>query len=192
MTSVGPAAPVSSRAGVVSDKGVGARLQRKEDHRFLRGAGRYIGDYRFDRMRDVAFVRSPVAHGRVVAVEIPDQFRSSVFVAQDLTDVRPIRAVSPLPGFKASEQPPLVADKVRQVGELIAMCVADTRAEAEDMADAVTVDIDALPAVVDMVKARQPDSPLVHEDWGDNVYLEVGYDGDISEAASSVRLESCT
>ena len=57
-------------------KGVGARLQRKEDRRFLRGVGRYIGDFRLDRMRDVAFVRSPVAHGRIIGVEIPDQFRS--------------------------------------------------------------------------------------------------------------------
>ena len=179
MTAVEP----SSRA-----KGVGARLRRKEDRRFLRGAGRYIGDYRLDRMRDVAFVRSPVAHGRIVGVEIPDQLRSSVFTAQDLSDVRPIRAVSPLPGFKVSEQPPLVADKVRQVGELIAMCVADTRAEAEDMAALVTLDIDALPAVVDMVKAREPGSPLVHEDWGDNDYVEIGAHGDIAPAAGAATI----
>ena len=171
-------------------KGVGARLRRKEDRRFLRGTGRYIGDYRFDRMRDVAFVRSPVAHGRMIAVEIPDELKSSVFIAEDLADVHPIRAISPLPGFKVSEQPLLVADKVRQVGELIAMCVADTRAEAEDMADAVRVDIDALPAVVDMVKAREPGSPLVHEDWGDNDYVKIGYHGDIvaASAAATIRV----
>ncbi len=179
---------MTSKESATTGKGVGARLQRKEDRRFLRGTGRYIGDYRFDRMRDVAFVRSPVAHGRLVDVEIPDKLKSSVFVAEDLADVQPIRAVSPLPGFKVSEQPVLVADKVRQVGELIAMCVADTRAEAEDMADAVVVDIDALPAVVDMVKAREPDSPLVHEDWGDNDYIEIAFGGDIAAAASSAAI----
>jgi carbon-monoxide dehydrogenase large subunit len=170
-------------------KGVGARLPRKEDRRFLRGAGHYIGDYKLDRMRDVAFVRSPVAHGRLVGVDIPDEVRSSVFTAEDLADVKAIRAVSPLPGFKVSEQPPLVADKVRQVGELIAMCVADSRAEAEDIAAMVTVDIDPLPAVVDMVKAREPGSSLVHEAWGDNQYLEIGFDSGIDAAVAAAPIK---
>ena len=67
--------------------GVGARLRRKEDDRFLHGRGQYIGDLRFPRMREVAFVRSPVAHARLTAVRIPDHLRPSVFTAQDLTDV---------------------------------------------------------------------------------------------------------
>ena len=85
-------------------------------------------------------------------------FASSVFTAKDLTGVLPIRAVSPLPGFQTSEQPPLVTDKIRHVGELIAMCVADTRAEAEDIAAQVVVEYEELPAVVDMLSgasARQ-------------------------------------
>ncbi len=172
----------------VSDKGVGARLQRKEDRRFLHGRGQYIGDFRPDRMSEVAFVRSHVAHGRIVGLDIPKHLRGSVFVAGDLADVGPIRAVSPLPGFKVSEQPVLAADKVRQVGELIAICVADTRAEAEDMADAVTVEIDALPAVVDMVAACDADSPLVHEAWGDNVYIEIGYDNDTTQARETAPI----
>src|SRR5437868_13461768 len=88
--------------------GVGARMRRKEDDRFLHGRGQYIGDVRFPRMREIAFVRSPVAHARLSGVRTPDRLRSSVFTAKDLTDVRAIRAVSPLPGFQASEQPPLV------------------------------------------------------------------------------------
>ncbi|MEA2978578.1 MAG: aerobic carbon-monoxide dehydrogenase large subunit, partial [Alphaproteobacteria bacterium] len=90
--------------------GVGARLRRKEDDRFLHGRGQYVGDIRFPRMRELAFVRSPVAHARLIGVRIPDHLRSSVFTAKDLTAVRAIRAVSPLPGFQASEQPPLVID----------------------------------------------------------------------------------
>jgi len=94
----------------VSNKtGIGARLRRKEDDRFLHGRGQYIGDVRLPRMRDVAFVRSPVAHARLTAVRIPDHLRPSVFIAKDLTGVLAIRAVSPLPGFQASEQPPLVS-----------------------------------------------------------------------------------
>ena len=163
--------------------GVGASLLRKEDDRFLRGKGQYIGDISLDKTREVAFVRSPVAHARLLGVQIPESIRSSVFTAEDLTGVKPIRAVSPLPGFKASEQPPLVTDKIRHVGELIAMCVADTRAEAEDIAAQVMVDYDVLPAVVDMLDAHLSDAPRVHESWNDNIYLEVSYDGDIESAA---------
>ena len=163
--------------------GVGASLLRKEDDRFLRGKGQYIGDISLDGTREVAFVRSPVAHARLLGVEIPEAIRSSVFTAEDLTGVKPIRAVSPLPGFKASEQPPLVTDKIRHVGELIAMCVADTRAEAEDIAAQVMVDYDVLPAVVDMLDAQLSDAPRVHDSWNDNIYLEVSYDGDIESAA---------
>ena len=94
--------------GTLTKTGVGARLRRKEDDRFLRGRGQYIGDIRFPRMREVAFVRSPVAHARLTGVRIPEHLRACVFTARDLTGVRPIRAVSPLPGFQASEQPPLV------------------------------------------------------------------------------------
>jgi len=163
--------------------GVGASLLRKEDDRFLRGKGCYIGDISLDGTREVAFVRSPVAHARLLGVQVPESIRSSVFTAEDLTGVKPIRAVSPLPGFKASEQPPLVTDKIRHVGELIAMCVADTRAEAEDIAAQVMVDYDVLPAVVDMLDAQLSDAPRVHDSWNDNIYLEVSYDGDIETAA---------
>src|SRR4051794_12718673 len=95
-----------------SKVGVGARLRRKEDDRFLHGRGQYVADLQFARMREVAFVRSPVAHARLTGIRIPDQLAGSVFTAKDLTGVLPIRAVSPLPGFQTSEQPPLVTDKI--------------------------------------------------------------------------------
>ena len=71
------------------------------------------------------------------------------------TGVKPIRAVSGLPGFKISEQPVLATGKVRQVGELVAMCVAPTRAEAEDIAASVTLDLEELPAVYDMLQGAR-------------------------------------
>ncbi len=169
----------------MSKTGIGARLRRKEDERFLHGRGQYIGDIRFPRMREVAFVRSPVAHARLSGIRIPDHIRSSVFTATDLTDVLAIRAVSPLPGFQASEQPPLVIDKIRHVGELIAMCVADTRAEAEDIAAQVVIEYEELPAVVDMLKAQEPGSVLVHDTVKRNIYLEVGFDGPVEAAAKT-------
>jgi aerobic carbon-monoxide dehydrogenase large subunit len=174
---------ILARASLTKN-GVGARLRRKEDERFLLGRGHYIGDLTFPRMREVAFVRSPVAHARVIGIRIPEHLRGSVFTAKDLADVRPIRAVSPLPGFQASEQPVLVTDKIRQVGELVAMCVADTRAEAEDIAAEIELEYEELPAVVDMLEAQQPGAPLVHDTVKGNVYVTVAFDGDIETVAA--------
>lgn len=164
-----------------SGLGIGASLPRKEDDRFMRGRGNFIGNIRFPGMRDVAFVRSPVAHGHILQIEKPIGQESSVYTLDDLIGVKPIVANSGLPGFKTSEQPVLASGKVRQVGEMIAMCVADTRAEAEDIAGATFVDFDELPAVVDMLAAREPGSALVHEHWGDNVFLETTVDADLDE-----------
>ncbi|GLI23964.1 carbon-monoxide dehydrogenase large subunit [Xanthobacter flavus] len=155
-----------------SHEGVGARLPRKEDDRLMRGRGQFIADIRMAGTQDVAFVRSPLAHARIRAIHVPEDLKGRVFTAADLDGVKPIRAVSGLPGFKVSEQPVLATGKVRQVGELIAMCVADTRAEAEDMAARVELDLEELPALHDMLEARKPGAALVHEHWGDNVFLE--------------------
>src|SRR5436190_3407099 len=140
-------------------------------------------------MREIAFVRSPVAHARLRHIHIPERWRESVYTARDLSTVRPIRAVSPLPGFQASEQPTLVTDKIRQVGELIAFCVADTRAQAEDIAAQVTLEYEELPAVVDMLEARKPGAVLVHDTVKGNVFIEVGFDGDIEKVARTAPVK---
>ncbi|MBV8835601.1 MAG: xanthine dehydrogenase family protein molybdopterin-binding subunit, partial [Alphaproteobacteria bacterium] len=178
MTSV--TAPVE--ASTTEPEGVGARLARKEDDRLMRGRGQFVGDIRLPRMQDVAFVRSPLAHARIRRIAVPPQHRACVFTADDLDGVLPIKAVSGLPGFKASVQPPLASGKVRQVGEPVAMCVAPTRAEAEDIAAMVVVELEELPAVHDMLAARDPTAPLVHEHWGDNVFLETLVDTGIAAA----------
>ena len=163
-------------------QGVGARMPRKEDDRFLRGRGQYVADIRLAGLQDVAFVRSPLAHARIKAIHVPERFSNVVFTASDLTDIKPIRAVSGLPGFKISEQPVLATGKVRHVGELVAMCVAPTRAESEDIAASVVLDLEPLPAVHDMRKAREAGTALVHEHWGDNVFLESLFEVDITPA----------
>src|SRR4051794_13388628 len=160
----------------MAEQGVGARLLRKEDDRLMRGRGEFVADIRLAGMQDVAFVRSPLAHARIRGISIPPQYKDNVIIAADLVGVKPIRAVSGLPGFKISEQPVLAVDKVRQVGELVAMCVAPTRAEAEDIAASVELDLEELPAVYDMLEARKPGAALVHEHWGDNVFLETAVD----------------
>jgi carbon monoxide dehydrogenase subunit G len=88
-------------------------------------------------MGEPAFVRSPLAHARLRRVRLPEGSGGQVFTAADLAEVRPILAVSGLPGFKVSEQPVLAAGKIRHAGKAVAACIAATRAEAEDLAGAV-------------------------------------------------------
>jgi len=166
----------------LTEQGVGARLLRKEDDRLMRGRGQFVADLRFAGMKDVAFLRSPVAHARLRGITHPERQKDVVFTAADLAGIKPIRAVSGLRGFKPSDQPLLATDKVRYVGELVAMCIAPTRAEAEDIAGAVTLDLEELPAVHDMLAARDPKSALVHEHWGDNVFLETFVETNIEKA----------
>ncbi len=165
--------------------GVGARVPRREDDRYMRGRGQYIGDIKLAGMKEVAFLRSPVAHGRIRAIDIPAEYRSKVTVAADMEGVKAIRAVTALPGFKVSEQPALADGKVRYVGELVAMCLATTRAEAEDIAQTLSVDFDELPAVHDMIRARDADAPLIHEHWDENVFLESVVDDPEFEAKAA-------
>jgi aerobic carbon-monoxide dehydrogenase large subunit len=167
---------------VISRQGVGARALRKEDDRLLRGRGQFVADLRLAGMKDVAFVRSPLAHAWIRGVEIREEHRGNVFTAKDLVGVKPIRAVSSLAGFKVCVQPALAEEKIRHVGELVAMCLADTRAAAEDIAAAVRVDLEELPAVHDMLQGRAADAPLLHEGWGDNIFLETHVEVDIARA----------
>ncbi len=168
--------------------GVGASVLRKEDDRFLRGLGQYVGDFSLSGMRDVAFVRSSVAHARLRRIEVPEQFRSAVFTAADLKGVAPIVSAPPLKGFKRSAEPILATGKLRYVGEIVALCVGSNRAEAEDIASTITLDFEELPAVTDMLAACEPGSPLVHDDWGDNVVVEFGHDGPIEQAAKAASI----
>ncbi|WP_020201132.1 xanthine dehydrogenase family protein molybdopterin-binding subunit [Cupriavidus sp. WS] len=171
-------------------QGIGASLPRKEDERFMRGRGEYVGNIRMVGMLDVAFVRSPVAHGHIVGIEKPAGFEHAVYTIADLDGVAPIVANSGLPGFKPSEQPVLAQGKVRQVGETIAMCVAATRAAAEDIAAQVFVDFEELPAVVDMLAARSAPPALVHEHWGDNVFLEAFVDAHPEVDLEAIRRDA--
>ena len=174
-------------------QGIGARLLRKEDDRFLRGRGQYVGDFKLPGMQEVAFLRSPLAHASIRGVHVPAKLRDRVFIAEDLRAVAPIRADTALPGFKSSVQPVLAQGKVRYVGELVAMCVAGTRAEAEDLAAEIELELEPMPAVTDMLAARKADSALVHEPWGDNLFLstltEVDFAAVLEKATHSVTRE---
>jgi aerobic carbon-monoxide dehydrogenase large subunit len=170
----------------LTPQGIGARLRRKEDGRYVRGQGQFVGDIHLPGLQEVAFLRSPIAHARMRSIRIEQAVRHRTFVADDLKGVSAIRADTALLGFKSSVQPVLAVDKVRHVGEPIAMCVAPTRAEAEDIAAKIEIDFDPLPAVCDMLEARRPGAPLVHEPWGDNVFLTT----DIDVAFAAVKAKA--
>ncbi|MGD9840078.1 MAG: xanthine dehydrogenase family protein molybdopterin-binding subunit [Afipia sp.] len=156
----------------VKEQGVGASVKRNEDRRFLDGKGEYLADLQVPGMAEVAFLRSPVAHGRIRSIEVPEAYLDQVFFAADIAFAKPILAVSAAKGFRPSDYPPLTADKARFVGDLLAICIAPTRAEAEDIAQACVIDFEELPAIWDIDIALAEGAPRVHESWPDNVYVE--------------------
>ncbi len=164
--------------------GVGASLLRREDDRHLHGRGQFVPDIKLPGTMEVAFVRSPHAHARIRSISAPPEARGRVFTAADLPRVKPIRVVSHSTGAKSPPWPPLATDKVRYVGDAIAACIAPSRGEAEDLANAVSVDFEILEAVVDAPRDMRGSRHPVHEQWGDNLYIEhVLQGGDIDAAA---------
>lgn len=165
---------------------VGSRQRRNEDRRHLRGAGQFLADLRFPRMRDVAFIRSEHAHGYIRTLTAPPGAAAGEFwTAADLEGLAgPIVAASPHPNFQASDYVLLATDKVRFVGEPLAAVIADDRARAEDLAETADVVIDPLPAVVDARQAPSAGSVLVHEHWSDNQFMHTTADfGNVDDAA---------
>lgn len=169
--------------------GIGASLLRREDDRHLRGRAQFVSDIRMPGLAEVVFLRSPHAHARLRSITVPSASRGRVFTAADLPRMKPIRVVTQAAGAKSPAWPPLATEKVRYVGEAIAACVAPSRAEAEDLAASVEIDFDVLDAVVDAPAALNPGRPLVHEQWGDNLFIErtIG-DGDIDAAARDAAI----
>jgi len=177
------------RDQIVRTQGVGASVKRNEDKRLLDGHGEYLGDLQVPGMAEVAFLRSPVAHARIRSIEIPEAYKGSVFLASDIPFAKPIVAVSAAKGFNPSDYPALVSDKVRFVGDLIAICIAPTRAEAEDIAQACIVDFEELPPVWDIDVATAPNAPKIHEHWADNVYVETKVEtGDIAAVRAKAEV----
>jgi len=164
-------------------QGVGARILRKEDARHLHGRGQFVTDMILPGQREVAFLRSPVAHARLLGVRKPAGHEDRIFARADMPEIAAISAPSTLPTFKLSEQHPLAHGKVRFVGEAIACAVVRTRAEAEDLCELVQLDLEELPALVDSTKARLDKAVRVHEDWDDNLYLTLQMDNGFDECA---------
>ncbi|MBM3571657.1 MAG: xanthine dehydrogenase family protein molybdopterin-binding subunit, partial [Alphaproteobacteria bacterium] len=177
----------------MTEQGIGAGVRRKEDGRFLNGRGNYVTDMVMPGQREVAFLRSPIAHGRLGRIVKPKGLEHVVFTQADLVGVKPMAAPSTLAGYRISDQHALAHGKVRFVGEPVAMTTAATRAEAEDIAELVEAEIEDLPALVDAEAARSNSALRVHDEWPDNVALSLsldsGFEAKAREAAVVVKRE---
>jgi carbon-monoxide dehydrogenase large subunit len=144
---------------------IGSAVPRVEDLRFLRGRGEFVGDLALDGMLHAAILRSSVAHGRIrkldaaAARALPGVH--AVITASEIGTVPriPLR-LDVLPDFDRYRQPVIAADRVRYVGEPIAVVLADSAALAEDALEAIRLEIEPLPVVADRAAARAGDQRL--------------------------------
>ncbi|MSP51296.1 MAG: xanthine dehydrogenase family protein molybdopterin-binding subunit [Alphaproteobacteria bacterium] len=170
---------------------VGRSIKRFEDAPLLMGRARFTADIAVGA-RAVRFVRSPVACGRIVGIDIP---RGVVaFTGDDLKDVKPFRPKLNRPDFIAVDQPILPTDRVRFVGEPVVAVVAESPEAAEDAADRVILHIDAGTPVVNMASALRANAPRVHDHAPDNTLVDAkirneAVDSAFAEAAAVVAIE---
>jgi carbon-monoxide dehydrogenase large subunit len=155
-------------------------MTRTEDPRLLTGQALFVDDVQIPGMLHVAFLRSDYAHARVKSIDVSAARERpgvvAVYTAEDMgDDWRPSPPnVSPPPGMEGvtfySRTPvPLVKDKVRHVGEALAMVIAESRYIAEDAVEDIWAELEPLEAVVDLEKALEPDAPLVHDGLDSNL-----------------------
>src|SRR5829696_7727113 len=149
---------------------LGNTVARLEDPQLLRGDASYIDNLDWPGKAHLVFVRSTVAHGTIRAVEVEEARARpgvlGVFTAPDLG--LPSHQVF-IAVADVFARPPLARDRVRFVGEAVAAVVAETRTQAVDAAEAVVVDIDALPVVVDPERAFDAGAPILFPDHGSNL-----------------------
>ena len=198
--------PSLENAIALQKYGVGQPVRRKEDDTLVRGKGKYTDDFSLPRQVYAWIVRSSHAHGIIrgidttVAKSMPGVL--GVWTGADLASANygPFLCALPL---KSRDGSPLVqtnrlalsSDKVRYVGDPVAFVVAETPAQARDAAEAVELDIDALPAVTNARDAAQPDAPQLYDHIPNNVALDYHYgdtaklDAAFASAAHVIRLD---
>lgn len=166
------------------DGGIGASNKRREDVRFLTGKGRYTDDINVMGQAHAYFLRSDVAHGKINKVDTSTAAAMDGVVAiltgSDFEDVGGLPCgwgITSRDGEPAQEPPhPVLAQgKVRHVGDPIAMVIAESLEDARNAAEAIDVDIDELPAVIDMKEALAPGATRIHDDLKDNLCYDWGF-----------------
>ncbi len=159
---------------------IGKPITRNEDPRLLTGQALFVDDVELPGMLHAAFLRSEYAHATLKGVDLSAALERpgvvAAFTAEDMGDdwspgpplVIPPPTIEDVE-FYTRTQVPLVKDKVRHAGEPLAIVIAESRYIAEDALDDIVVDLEPLDVVVDIERALDPDSPLVHDDLESNI-----------------------
>jgi len=168
---------------------VGQRIKPRKDLPLVQGLGVYVDDIKLPKMIRAAFLRSPYAHALIrnidstKALELP----GVIAVLTGKEGAKQLVHWMKLPGLRQPERYSLAVEKVRYVGEPVAVVAAIDREVAEDALELIDVDYEPLPPVVDAEKAMRPGTPLLYEKWGDNVIF---HDAFRSEGTSEAFAEA--
>jgi aerobic carbon-monoxide dehydrogenase large subunit len=166
---------------------IGSPVERIEDPRFLRGRGQFVSDLKRENMLHAAILRSPVAHGLVASLDASAALAiagiRAVITAKDIGPVPriPLRLL-PLPGTERFLQPVIAAERVRYVGEPVAVVLGDSPALAEDGVGAIALDIEELPPVPDRQASGRGEILLFEEAGTNAAMVFTGVKGDADAA----------
>ena len=152
---------------------VGQRVKRREDPRLIQGRATYVDDVKLPLLQHLAFKRSDIAHGRIVSVDTSAAEKmegvEAVFTGKQIAEIlKPLPIGTPFP---SPDHHAVAIDMVRYAGEPVAVVVAADRYIARDAADAIVVNYDPLPAVVDAEQAMQGKPTVIHEKFANNIAL---------------------
>ena len=173
--------------------GIGQPVRRTEDPMLVRGEGCYTDDVKLTGEAYAVMVRSRIAHGVIKGIDTAAARKMpgvlGVYTGADLAAYGTLKCIVPFNNrdgtpMKRPPRPALATDKVRFVGDPVAFVVADTLLQAKDAAEAIEVDIDALPAVVRPEEAARPGAPLIHDEAPGNVALDYHF-GDSEQVAAA-------
>ncbi|SFK77465.1 xanthine dehydrogenase family protein molybdopterin-binding subunit [Geodermatophilus ruber] len=189
-TDITPAAVDAAPDGQPKRKWIGRSMKRVEDPRLLTGRGGFIADQKIPGLLHAAIYRSPVPHGRIVSIDATAALAIPGVVAV-VTGEDCKAKMNPCMNFGPTTIPqyPLAVDKVRYVGEAVVAVIAESRYLAEDGVDALKVEFEELPPVVDPMKALQEDAALLHEEHGSNLAYERTFTfGEVDDAFAQADL----
>ncbi|HEU0241828.1 MAG TPA: xanthine dehydrogenase family protein molybdopterin-binding subunit [Micromonosporaceae bacterium] len=185
---------MSAMPSVGSTRTVGSSTLRVEDLRILTGRGHYVDDVKLPGMLHAAFVRSPLAHARILRIDTSGAGRLdgvvAVFTGRDIAERTNAIVPKFVPdGYKYEPVFALATDKTRFVGDPVAIVVAESRYLAEDGCDLVDVDYEPLDAIATFEQALDPSGPTVFDSFGSNVAYETSTTyGDIAAAFAAADI----
>jgi aerobic carbon-monoxide dehydrogenase large subunit len=173
---------MKKKIAAIEQRYIGKPLRRREDVRLLRGKGLFVDDVAPPWAAWCAFVRSPHAHARILrlstATRVPDVLLTLTAEHWKRAGNGELTVVHPMPysdgrPMNDAPRPAFAVGKVCHVGDIVAAVVAESRFAAEEAAEAIEVDYEPLPAVCDVRAAIEPDAPIVHERFGNNIVFDI-------------------